>query len=67
MLVDRRSILKTVLGTDEQSRLQFSDEFDGEGAALFKACAERGLEGIDFASQICKCSLTVRSSDKISE
>jgi bifunctional non-homologous end joining protein LigD len=45
-LVDRRSILKTLLGTDEQSRIQFSDEFDGEGAALFKACAERGLEGI---------------------
>jgi bifunctional non-homologous end joining protein LigD len=45
-LVDRRSILKTLLGTDEQSRIQFSDDFDGEGAALFKACAERGLEGI---------------------
>jgi bifunctional non-homologous end joining protein LigD len=45
-LVDRRSILNALLGTDEQSRIQFSDEFDGEGAALFKACAERGLEGI---------------------
>ena len=42
----RRSILKTLLGSDEESRIQFSDEFDGDGDALFKACAERGLEGI---------------------
>jgi bifunctional non-homologous end joining protein LigD len=42
----RRSILKALLGSDEESRIQFSDEFDGDGDALFKACAERGLEGI---------------------
>jgi bifunctional non-homologous end joining protein LigD len=42
----RRSILKDLLGSDEESRIQFSDEFDGDGDALFKACAERGLEGI---------------------
>jgi hypothetical protein len=38
--------LKALLGTDEQRRIQFSDEFSGDGAALFKACVERGLEGI---------------------
>ena len=30
----------------KRSRIQLSDEFDGDGAALFKACAEQGLEGI---------------------
>jgi hypothetical protein len=30
----------------KRSRIQFSDEFDGDGAPLFKACAEQGLEGI---------------------
>ena len=45
-LMERRASLKTLLGTDEQSRIQFSDEFNGDGAALFKACAERELEGI---------------------
>ena len=42
----RRSILKALLGSDEESRIQFSDEFDGDGHALFKACAQQGLEGI---------------------
>jgi bifunctional non-homologous end joining protein LigD len=45
-LIERRASLKGLLGTDEQSRIQFSDEFDGDGAALFKACADRALEGI---------------------
>jgi bifunctional non-homologous end joining protein LigD len=45
-LLERRASLKTLVGTDEQSRIQFSDEFDGDGDALFKACAQRGLEGI---------------------
>ena len=45
-LLERRASLKTLLGTDERSRIQFSDEFDGDGDALFKACAERELEGI---------------------
>ena len=45
-LLERRANLKTLVGTDEQSRIQFSDEFDGDGEALFKACAEQGLEGI---------------------
>jgi hypothetical protein len=40
-LVERRASLKTLLGIDERSRVQFSDEFVGDGDALFKACAER--------------------------
>ena len=45
-LIERRASLKTLLGTDERSRIQFSDEFDGDGDALFKACVEQELEGI---------------------
>ena len=39
-------MLKALLANDAVSRIQFSEEFDGDGAALFKVCAERGLEGI---------------------
>jgi DNA ligase D-like protein (predicted ligase) len=42
----RRSILKALIGSDDESRIQFSDEFDGDGKALFKACTQHGLEGI---------------------
>jgi DNA ligase D-like protein (predicted ligase) len=45
-LSDRRAELKHLVGRDADSRIQFSEEFDGDGAALFKACAERALEGI---------------------
>jgi bifunctional non-homologous end joining protein LigD len=45
-LADRRAILKALLRSDDESRIQFSDEFVGDGAALFKACAAKGLEGI---------------------
>ena len=45
-LIERRDSLKHLVGADAQSRIQFSDEFDGDGAALFKACAEKELEGI---------------------
>ena len=45
-LMERRASLKHLVGADDQSRIQFSDEFDGDGAALFKACAERALKGI---------------------
>jgi bifunctional non-homologous end joining protein LigD len=31
---------------EDESRIQFSDEFDGDGNTLFKACAEQALEGI---------------------
>jgi bifunctional non-homologous end joining protein LigD len=42
----RRSLLKHLIKDDEESRIQFSEEFGGDGAELFKACAEHGLEGI---------------------
>src|SRR6478735_2235451 len=45
-LSERRTLLKRLIGDDAESRIQFSDEFDGDGAALFNACAERVLEGI---------------------
>ena len=44
----RRLILKAVVGSDEKSRIQFSEEFRGDGAAFFRACADKGLEGIVF-------------------
>jgi len=45
-LSERRALLKRLVGDDSESRIQFSDEFDGDGAALFKVCADRELEGI---------------------
>ena len=39
-------LLKALLGSDEESRIQFSEEFGGDGDALFNACAQHGLEGI---------------------
>ena len=45
-LLERRASLKALIGDDDESRIQFSDEFDGDGNTLFKACAERALEGI---------------------
>ena len=39
-------MLKALVGNDDGSRIQFSDDFVGEGAALFKACGERGIEGV---------------------
>jgi bifunctional non-homologous end joining protein LigD len=44
--MERRACSKHLVGADDQSRIQFSDEFDGDGDALFNACAEQGLEGI---------------------
>jgi bifunctional non-homologous end joining protein LigD len=45
-LSERRANLKTLIGSDEESRIQFSEEFHGDGAVFFKACADKGLEGI---------------------
>ena len=45
-LAVRRSLLQALIGNDEESRIQFSEEFHGDGAAFFKACADKGLEGI---------------------
>ena len=45
-LSERRSLLKALIRTDEESRIQFSEGFHGDGAAFFKACADKELEGI---------------------
>ena len=45
-LLDRRAELHYLLGVDPESRIQFSEEFNGSGAAFLKACAAIGLEGI---------------------
>ena len=45
-LIERRANLKALIGNDANNRVQYSDEFDCDGSALFKACAERTLEGI---------------------
>jgi bifunctional non-homologous end joining protein LigD len=34
----RRSMLKALIESDEESAIQFSEEFDGDGNLLFKAC-----------------------------
>jgi bifunctional non-homologous end joining protein LigD len=44
--VDRRSLLNRLVGTDAESRIQFSEEFIGDGAAFFKACLDSDLEGM---------------------
>ena len=44
-LLDRRTKLKGLLGRDRTSPLQFNDEFIGDSAAFFRACAKHGLEG----------------------
>ena len=45
-LLERRTTLKALIGNDADNRIQYSDEFDGDGHDLFKACAEQMLEGI---------------------
>jgi DNA ligase D-like protein (predicted ligase) len=45
-LLERRTKLRWLVGVDAESRIQFSEEFDGDGDTLLKACAERQLEGI---------------------
>ena len=45
-LMERRANLKALIGNEAENRIQFSEEFDGEGHALFQACAEQALEGI---------------------
>jgi DNA ligase D-like protein (predicted ligase) len=45
-LSERRAMLKALVGNDDHSRIQFSEEFIGDAAAFFRACAERKLEGI---------------------
>ena len=45
-LTDRRAKLKKLIGAEVTGALQFSEEFIGDGAALFRACAKHQLEGI---------------------
>ena len=45
-LSGRRARLEHLVLSDTESRIQFSEEFHGDGNAFFTACAERGLEGI---------------------
>jgi DNA ligase D-like protein (predicted ligase) len=45
-LLDRRAELHYLLGVDPESRIQFSEEFNGSGAAFLNACADNNLEGI---------------------
>ena len=45
-LLERRIKLRWVVGVDSESRIQFSEEFHGNSAAFFKACADKGLEGM---------------------
>jgi bifunctional non-homologous end joining protein LigD len=51
-LLKRRAQLKELLPPDETRPLQFSEEFTGDAAAFFQACADRQLEGVvsKFAS-----------------
>src|SRR5688572_1781830 len=45
-LIERRQLLRDLLPKDQRCPIQFSDHYEGSGAALFnKACAI-GLEGI---------------------
>ena len=45
-LVQRRAKLQTLLGNPSGRPLQFSEEFIGDAAAFFRACAAHELEGI---------------------
>jgi bifunctional non-homologous end joining protein LigD len=45
-LADRRAQLEHLILADAQSPIQFSEQFNGDGADFFRACADRGLEGI---------------------
>jgi bifunctional non-homologous end joining protein LigD len=45
-LIERRAKLKRLIGADSKSSLQFSEEFVGDAAAFFRACAAHELEGM---------------------
>ena len=45
-LVDRRAKLKELIGEDGTGALQFSEEFIGDAAAFFCACAHPGIVNI---------------------
>jgi len=45
-LLERRAKLRELVGRHSDSRIQFSEEFIGDAAAFFHACAAHELEGI---------------------
>jgi hypothetical protein len=45
-LVERREKLRSLLPMDQRFPIQFSDHWDGSGAALFQKAWAMGLEGI---------------------
>src|SRR5215472_7526021 len=45
-LLERRAKLRELVGRHSDSRIQFSEEFIGDAAAFFRACAAHELEGI---------------------
>ena len=45
-LIERRTKLKRLIEQDPDNRIQFSEEFIGDAAAFFQACAAHELEGI---------------------
>ena len=51
-LLERRTGLRKLIGSDPTSSLQYSEEFIGDAAAFFRAWAELGLEGVVLSSQV---------------
>src|SRR5262249_33638168 len=45
-LLERRTRLRELVGRHSDSRIQFSEEFIGDAATFFRACAAHELEGI---------------------
>src|SRR6185312_1424402 len=55
-LVERRAKLLELVRHDQESPIQFSEEFIGDAAALFRACSAHELEGrsADFEARLGK-------------
>src|SRR5262249_8429266 len=60
-LLERREMLKALVGNDDENRIHFSEEFTGDAPALFAACAERKLEGIVSKLATCRYRPGVRT------
>src|SRR5205085_9817185 len=56
----RKELLKSVLASDD--RIRFSDHFLGNGEQLFRAAADKGLEGI-VAKRRGSCYLPKRTRE----
>jgi len=59
-LLERRAKLEQLLHSNAASPLQFSEEFIGDAAAFFRACAKHELEGIvsKIATSRCRSGRT---------